>query len=165
MTAIYDKLLDLAWRNFDFIFQSKNELENKANMIFIANGVLLGLVLNGFNSLNILFAFGCICFLIISSYYCVCVLQTKVYKILGVSETWKALETRQLLNDTDDAYEHLLGTIEGANNFNLKNYEKILESFKPALNMFLLGLLLLGLAIITPIVQQNWMIFTSLFSH
>jgi hypothetical protein len=71
--------------------------------------------------------------------------------MLGVSETWNALSKRNLLIDSDEAYENLLGTIEGANATNLKNYEEIVDCFKPALNLFLLGLLLLGLAIVVPL--------------
>jgi hypothetical protein len=151
MNEIYNKLLDLAWKNFDFIFQSKSNLENKANMILAANGVLLGFVLNGFNNMNKGFAVGCIFFLLLSSYFCVCVLKTKLYKMLGVSETWNALSRRNLLTDSDEAYQNFLGTIEGANNTNLKNYEELVDCFKPALNLFLLALLLLGLAIVVPL--------------
>jgi hypothetical protein len=152
MADIYDKLLDLAWKDYDLIFQSKTELETKANMILAADGVLLGLIMNGLSNLNKPLAIISICFLLASSYFCVRVLVTHIYEMLSVEKTWEALDKKRLLNDTAEAYENLLGTIDNSCKNNLESYKKLVEYYKPAINVFLIGLFLSGLAILIPMI-------------
>ncbi|MDP2796534.1 MAG: hypothetical protein Q8N94_03380, partial [Methanoregula sp.] len=45
--SIEDLMLEVAWKDYASAAEDKRALDSKANMILVASGVLLGLVING----------------------------------------------------------------------------------------------------------------------
>jgi len=54
--GIEDIMLDVAWKDYDVSSDDKRALDNKANMILVACGVLLGLIINGISIMYTPFA-------------------------------------------------------------------------------------------------------------
>jgi hypothetical protein len=151
MGEIEDLLLEIAWKNYDFCFNSKIELENKSNMILAVTGILLGLIFNGLALLNRPFAYLSCIFLLISALYCVNVLKLKTYQTVGVMKTWNELKERQILHLPLKAKKNIFASIDDMVKSNWESYNDLIEKYRIGLLTFQIGLISLVIAIIMPL--------------
>lgn len=160
MSDIEDILIEHSWKDFDICFDAKRDLDNKTNMILVANGVLVGLLINSLASLNIFFSASSMVFILLSSYFCVKGISLRSYSISNSMEMWRALRNRNLLeggeNITIEAKKNIFSTINLATERNWKVYEDITENFKKANVTFFIALLIIGIALITMALSSLW---------
>lgn len=154
MTEIEDMLLELAWKNYDLCFSSKVELENKTNIILVADGVLLGLIFTGFQYLFSALGYLTIIILLFSSFFCVLVLRLEKYDTINTMKTWHALKERQILDQPIKAKKNLMATIDKAVTKNWDAYDGLLKHYKISLVFFEAGLIILSISILIPAIGK-----------
>jgi hypothetical protein len=141
-----DFMLEIAWRTYEEPFKVKKEIESKANILLSANGILLGLVVNGINHLCIpLAVLGIVC-LLISAICCLLVLKPRKYDKLVLENVLKSLES--IKNDAKLVKNSLLKNIKGYENKNWKNIDDMGIWLNRATISFFVSLVLIVFAFI-----------------
>lgn len=142
-------VLEIAWKDYASSIEEKRMLDTKANMILIASGVLLGLVINGIKIMNIYCAIFALSILVISSGCCVKALTLRSYGSLGAMKTWNALnasaETRE---NIVNAKRDIIATLDSVVEENRRQASKIGDLIKPATRLFIAALAIITIAVI-----------------
>lgn len=144
---IDDLLLDIAWKDYTLCFDDRRELENKTGMVLAANGILSGFVI----SANVFLYPGsvhlCLFMFIMSSAFCICAMDLQKYQYLRPMKMRNALKKSNLLSDFEQSKKNIYATIASAANSNRNAYGKIAFWTRCALISFLIGLIVLLLAL------------------
>ncbi len=90
-----DILLEVAWGRHEESMADKREVETKASFILAGNGVLLGLVVNGFSMLWKPLAFSAVVFIVVSVLFCICSLKIREYRTLKPKRVLKFFEKQE----------------------------------------------------------------------
>lgn len=146
--TIEDLILEVAWVDYASSAEEKRTLDSKANIVLVANGVLLGLILNGLNLMNKTLGFLAIVIIIISSICCIQALSLRTYSTLGVMSTWKALKAENILSNVPQAKLNIMATIDKAINDNRDQAKKIGDLIKPANILFIIALGIIAIALL-----------------
>ena len=146
--GIEDVILDVAWKDYAMSSEDKRALDSKANMILVASGVLLGLIVNGISMMDTSFAILAAGLLILSSVFCILALNIRTYSALGAMKTWTALKCENILNDPKQAKLNIMATIDKAVENNRVQTQKIADMIKPANILFIAALAIIALAIL-----------------
>jgi len=146
--GIEDLVLDVAWKDYATSSEDKRALDTKANMILVASGVLLGLVINGISIMDTSFAILAAGLLILASVFCIFALNIRTYSALGAMKTWHALKGENVLGDPQQAKLNIMATIDNAVESNRKQTQKIADMIKPANVLFIAALAIIALAIL-----------------
>ena len=97
--GIEDVMLEVAWKDYATSSDDKRALDTKANMILVASGVLLGLIINGIKMMETSFALLAGGLLILACIFCILALNIRTYSALGAMKTWNALKSENILNN------------------------------------------------------------------
>lgn len=146
--GIEDVILDVAWKDYATSSEDKRALDTKANMILVASGVLLGLVINGISIMDTSFAILAAGLLILASIFCILGLNIRTYSALGAMKTWNVLKSRNILGDPKQAKLDIMATIDSAVENNRTQTQKIADLIKPANILFIAALAIIALAIL-----------------
>jgi hypothetical protein len=146
--GIEDVILDVAWKDYATSSEDKRALDTKANMILVASGVLLGLVINGISIMDTSFAILAAGLLILSSIFCILALNIRTYSALGAMKTWNALKSENVLSDPKQAKLNIMATVDKAVENNRIQTQKIADMIKPANVLFIAALAIIALAIL-----------------
>jgi len=141
-----DIMLGLAWKRFEQVFNDKRDIEQKSSLILTANGVLLGLVINGFDVLNKGSAFLGIIAIFFSSLFCIISLKPRKYSHIGVNESWESL--KEFKSDIGKVKMGIFGTIGSNELINRTNVESAANWFEYAIWFFLISVSLIIIAIV-----------------
>ncbi len=146
--GIEDVILDVAWKDYSTSSDDKRALDTKANMILVASGVLLGLIINGISIMDTSFAIVAAGLLILASIFCILALNIRTYSALGAMKTWNALKCENALGDTKQAKLNIMATIDKAVENNRTQTQKIADMIKPANFLFIAALAIIAIAIV-----------------
>jgi len=146
--GIEDVILDVAWKDYATSSEDKRALDTKANMILVASGVLLGLVINGISIMDISFAILAAGLLILASIFCILALNIRTYSALGAMKTWNAVKNENNLDNPKQAKRDIMATIDKAVENNRIQTQKIVDMIKPANVLFISALTIIALAIL-----------------
>ena len=146
--TIEDVILEVAWTDYASSSEEKRTLDTKANIILVANGVLLALVVNGFNLMDKKIAFFAVGIIILSSVCCILALSLRKYSALGTMSTWKALKEENVLENIPQAKRNIMATIDKAVNDNRDQAKKIAGYIKPANFLFIISLAVIAIALL-----------------
>ncbi len=146
--GIEDVILDIAWKDYATSSEDKRALDTKANMILVASGVLLGLIINGISIMDTSFAMLAAGLLILASIFCILALNIRTYSALGAMKTWNALKGENVLDDPQQAKLNIMATIDKAVENNRTQTQKIADMIKPANILFIAALAIIALAIL-----------------
>lgn len=146
--GIEDVILDVAWKDYATSSDDKRALDTKANMILVASGVLLGLVINGISIMDTSFAILAAGLLILASIFCILALNIRTYSALGAMKTWNALKSENVLGDPKQAKLNIMATVDKAVENNRNQTQKIADMIKPANVLFISALAIIALAIL-----------------
>jgi len=136
-------LIEMAWFNLENTFKRKENLDNKANFILVATGVLLGVHFLNYGKLPPVFIAIMSTGLIITAILAVMVLRIKEYPLMGVMETWRALKQEGLLNNPKKAEERIFASLDQIIVKNITIIEESAQFYKLAFISFLISLFLL----------------------
>lgn len=145
--SVEDLMLEVAWKDYATAADDKRALDSKINMILVANGVLLGLVLNGLSMMDKIVGYSAILVIIISSFCCILGLYLRPYKALGIMSTWKALEKNNNLENVLQAKRDIMATIDAAVKDNREQAKKIGTWLKIANGLFIIALTLIAVSL------------------
>jgi hypothetical protein len=146
MDTFEDVMLDLAWRRFSEEWDIKKTIETKASILLTANGIILGLIVSGFQYLQPWFVNLSILLITCSAVLCVLSLKVRKYVFLGINESWEAFEeTREDIEQTKLDIFATLGDSELKNRETNRSAAKTLSL---AIWVFLIALILIAFAII-----------------
>jgi hypothetical protein len=146
--GIEDVILDVAWKDYATSSEDKRALDTKANMILVASGVLLGLIINGISIMDTSFAILAVGLLILASIFCILALNIRTYSALGAMKTWNALKSEDALGDPKQAKLNIMATIDKSVENNRIQTQKIADLIKPANILFITALAIIALAIL-----------------
>jgi hypothetical protein len=146
--GIENIMLEVAWKDYATSADDKRALDTKANMILVASGVLLGLIINGISIMDTPFAILAAGLLILASIFCILALNIRTYSALGAMKTWAALKNENILNDPKQAKLNIMATVDKAVENNRDQAKKIVDKIKPANFLFIAALVILALAIL-----------------
>ncbi len=146
--GIEDVLLDVAWKDYATSSDDKRALDTKANMILVASGVLLGLIINGISLMDTSFAILAAGLLILASIFCILALNIRTYSALGAMKTWNALKGENILDDPKQAKLNIMATVDKAVENNRTQTQNIAAMIKPANVLFITALAIIALAIL-----------------
>lgn len=146
--GIEDVILDVAWKDYATSSEDKRALDTKANMILVASGVLLGLVINGISIMDTSFAILAAGLLILASIFCILALNIRTYSALGAMKTWNVQKSRNNLGDPKQAKLDIMATVDMAVENNRTQTQKIADMIKPANILFIAALTIIALAIL-----------------
>jgi hypothetical protein len=149
MDEVEDLVLDIAWRDYDICFNDKTVLENKANIVLVVDGVLIGLILTTFNSINKQFGIIAFILLILSTLFCLIALYLRDYKYLEAMKTWADFENDQITDFPQQAKRNIFATIDNMVKFNRTNYDKVAFWIKLALIFSFISIIFVAISIIT----------------
>ncbi len=152
--SIEDIILEVAWKDYTASADDKRALDSKANMILVACGVLLGLIINGIAVMDTAFAILAAGILIVASIFCILALNLRTYSALGSMRTWNALKSLNLLDDPTQAKKNIMATIDKAVEDNRSQAKKIGDMIKPANFLFIFALVIIALALLFHYVQH-----------
>lgn len=155
MDEVEDIVLDIAWRDYDICFNDKSVLENKANIILVINGVVIGLILSSINNINKQWGLLAFILLIISSISCLIALFLRDYKYLDAMKTWSDFEADNITDNPQQAKRNVFATIDDMVKFNRINYEKVAFWVKMALIISIISLIIVAISIA---INQDWII-------
>jgi hypothetical protein len=153
MDEVEDLVLDIAWRDYDICFSDKTVLENKANIVLVVDGVLIGLILTTLNNINKQFGIIAFILLILSSLFCLIALYLRDYKYLETMKTWVDFENDEITDFPRQAKRNIFATIDDMVKFNRRNYEKVAFWVKLALIFSFISIIIVAIAIIA---NQEW---------
>lgn len=145
---IADILLDVAWRDFTTSADDKRSLDTKANMILVASGILLGLIINGNQIMDTSVSLLAGCFLILSCIFCIRALGIRSYSALGTIKTWNALKEKNLLEKPLNAKLNIMATLDKAIDNNRIQSSDIVAMIRPANYLFIAALFTISIAVI-----------------
>lgn len=145
--SIEDLMLEVAWKDYATSSEEKRTLDSKANIVLVANGVLLGLVVNGFNSMDKNVALIGIGAIILSSICCILALSLRKYSALGVMSTWNALKEEKIIDNIPQAKRNIIATIDKAVADNRDQAKKVGKYIKSANYLFICSLVIVALAL------------------
>lgn len=151
---IADIMLEIAWRDFSISADDKRSLDTKANMILVASGVLLGLIINGNQIMDTTISLIAGGFLIGSCICCIHALGIRSYSALGTMNTWNALKKEDLLNKPLEAKQNIMATLDNAIDTNRKQTSSIVAKIQPANYLFIIALVLLPFAVLIHYLPQ-----------
>jgi len=146
--SIEDLMLDVAWKDFSSAYEEKRVLDTKANIILVANGVLLGLVINGLSKMDQITAYFAVTVIIFSSICCIFALYLRPYKSLGAMNTWNALKDNNVLKNVPQAKRNIMATIDAAVKHKRDQSKKIGGWIKIANLLFVTALVLIATSLI-----------------
>ena len=146
--GIEDIILEVAWKDYATSADDKRALDTKANMILIASGVLLGLIINGISIMDAAFAMLAAGILIVASVFCILALNLRTYSALGAMKTWTALKNENVLNNPKQAKLNIMATIDKAVDDNRNQAKKIVNMIKPANFLFIAALVIIAIAVL-----------------
>ncbi len=146
--TIEDTLLEVAWNDYATSSEDKRALDTKANMILVASGVLLGLIINGIAIMDTTFALLAAGTLIVVSVFCIIALNIRTYSSLGAMKTWNALKEENVLNNPGQAKRNIMATIDRVVGDNRDQEKKIVGMIKPANALFIIALVFVAIAVI-----------------
>jgi len=146
--SIEDLMLDVAWKDYGAAAEDKRALDTKANMILVANGVLLGLVINGLSMMDKIIGYFAVIVIILSSISCILALYLRPYKGLGIMSTWKALKENNILENVPQAKRNIMATIDAAVKENRDQSKKIGTLIKIANILFIISLGLITISLL-----------------
>ena len=146
--SIEDLMLEVAWKDYGYAADDKRALDTKANMILVANGVLLGLVINGLSKMDQIIGYFAVVVIIFSSISCILALYLRPYKGLGTMSTWKALKENNILENIPQAKRNIMATIDAAVKENRDQSKKIGDSIKIANILFIISLGLITISLL-----------------
>src|SRR5208283_4962159 len=112
MDDVEDLVLNIAWRDYDILINDKTVLENKANIILVIDGVLLGLILTSIEHINAQFGIFAFIVLILSSLFCLIALFLRDYKVMSAMETWADFETDKITDFSQQAKRNIFATVD-----------------------------------------------------
>ncbi len=90
-----DILLEIAWKRHDEAMTDKREVETKASFILAANGVILGLIVNGSPVLWTPLALLAVVFLVASILLCALSLKIREYRTLKPKRVLKFFDEQE----------------------------------------------------------------------
>jgi len=146
--SIEDLMLEVAWKDYDSAAEDKRALDTKANMILVADGVLLGLVINGLSMMDKVIGYSAIFVIMFSSVSCIFALYLRPFKSLGIMSTWKALKQNDTLDNVPQAKLDIMATIDAAVNHKREQSKKIGNLIKVANILFLISIVLITVSLI-----------------
>lgn len=146
--TIEDLMLDVAWRDLNSSSEEKRVLDTKANIILVANGVLLGLIINGLSAMDKLIAYFAVIVIILSSICCILALYLRPYSALGTMKTWTALKEKNLLKNIPQAKRNIMATIDAAAKKKREHSRKISYWIKFANILFIISLCVIAISLI-----------------
>jgi len=141
--GIEDLMLEVAWKDYASAAEDKRALDTKANMILVASGVLLGLVINGFSLMDKAIGYIAIFVIMLSSMSCILALYMRPFKSLGIMSTWKALKQNNTLDNVPQAKLNIMATIDAAVNDKREQSKKIGKLIKAANILFMISIVLI----------------------
>ena len=148
MDAIANIMLEIAWKDFTTSADDKRALDTKANMIIVASGVLLGLIINGNKIMDTSFSLLAGGLLIGSSICCILALGIRSYSGLGTMKTWNALKCENLLYSPLNAKLNIMATLDKAVENNRTQANSIVAMIRPANYLFIAALIMISLAVL-----------------
>jgi len=148
MEVIANTMLEIAWKDFATSADDKRVLDTKANMILVASGVLLGLIINGNKIMDTSFSLLAGGLLIGSSICCILALGIRSYSALGTMKTWNALKCENLLYNPLKAKLNIMATLDKAVEDNRTQARNIVTMIRPANYLFIAALIMISLAVL-----------------
>jgi len=139
MERFEDIMLDLAWRRYNDVWGDKREIETKASILLSANGVLLGLVVNAWETLYLWLAVVSMMLVWLSATCCVVSLKTRKYEELGILESWEAFNKD--FDDTEKLKLTLFSTLGLAESKNRPLVSNAAKLYSRANMLFLAAML------------------------
>ena len=146
--SIEDLMLEVAWKDYAASSEEKRVLDTKANIILVANGVLLGLVINGLSMMDKIIGYFAVIVIILSSVSCIFALYLRPYKAIGIMSTWKSLKENNILENVPQAKRNIMATIDAAVNDKREQSKKIGNMIKIANILFIISLGLIAFSLI-----------------
>ena len=138
MDKFEDMMLDLAWRRFEECWNDKREVETKASILLTANGVLLGLLVNGIKLLNPLLAGIGVLSILGSSVACVMTLKLREFRAFDIRKSWEYFKkTRTNLEQTK---LNMFGTLAEMERINRDNLAEAAKWLSWAVKTFLVAI-------------------------
>ncbi len=148
MDAVANIMLEIAWKDFTTSADDKRALDTKANIILVASGVLLGLIINGNKIMDTTFSLLAGGLLIGSSICCILALGIRSYSALGTMKTWDALKGENLLYNPLNAKLNIMATIDKAVENNRKQTNSIVIMIRSANYLFIAALIMISFAVL-----------------
>ncbi len=136
-------LLEMAWFNFDNVLKRKENLENKANFILVACGVILSLQVFTFGKMPVGYTIVTEIGFIISAILTVFVLGLEEYPIMGVMNTWREFKKDNLLDNPQEAEKRILASLDDIILANIKKINDKSNFYKYSYIVFTISLLFL----------------------
>lgn len=146
--GIEDVMLEVAWKDYSTSAEDKRALDSKANMILVASGVLLGLIVNGISIMNTALAILAVIILIFVGIFCILALNIRTYSGLGTMKTWDALKAEKTLDDPIQSKKNIMATIDEAVKQNREQAKSIVAMIKPANYLFIVALVIVAVAVV-----------------
>jgi len=138
MDKFEDVMLDLAWKRFEECWNDKREVETKASILLTANGVLLGLLVNGIKLLNPLLAEVGVLLILVSAIGCVMTLKLRAFKAFDIRKSWEHFKkTRTNLEKTK---LNVFGSLAAMEEINRNNVAEASKWLSFAVWMFLVAI-------------------------
>lgn len=137
-------LLEMTWINLENTMKMKENLENKANFILVASGVLLGIQLLTYGEISKIFVAIISLSFIITAILAILVLRIGDYPMMDVMETWKALKAEGLLNKPEEAQSSIFATLNKVIRANIAGINERAKYYQCAFLSFVFSLALLA---------------------
>jgi len=150
--TVANTMLEVAWNDYRSSADDKRSLDSKSNMILVASGILLGLIINGYKIMEPSFAFLAGGLLIGSSICCIMALGIRTYSSLGTMKTWNALKSENILDKSLNAKLNIMATIDKAVDDNRTQAKNIASMIRYANLLFIAALIIVSLSVVLHIV-------------
>lgn len=139
--------LQIAWNGYTSSMEDKRALDQKANMILVADGVLLGLVINSLNAMELHLGLLSLGLITISGAASLHALWFRTFHYLKALESWNQFKANNRLDTPHLAMLDTMATLDNAIESNKAQSENIVRSTKIAAAFLLAALVVTSLAI------------------
>jgi hypothetical protein len=155
---VANTMLEVAWKDYSSSSEDKRSLDNKSNMILVASGVLLGLLINGYKIMEPSYAFLAGGLLIGACVCCIVALGIRTYSSLGTMKTWDALKSLNILDKPLNAKLNIMATIDKAVDDNRTQTKNIARMIRYANLLFIAALIVVSLSVVLHFVitMETW---------
>lgn len=137
---VADLALQIAWKSYDSSMEDKRALDQKANMVLVTDGVLLGLVINSLGVMELHLALLSLALITLSGTASIHALGFRQFKYLMAGETWNQFKLNNRLNNLPQAKIDTMATLDLAVTKNKDQSEDIVRSTKVAIAFLLASL-------------------------
>ena len=145
---VVDLILNIAWRDYEIVFENKKEIDQKAFILLTGIGVIFGLIFTRYNNFNLLLMVVGGFILLFSASFCILELNLRPYECTDNKTVFNAIIERYLENDPIEAKLAFREKLNQYTDGNITKYNELVVLMEKALPIFILGVFVLFLSFV-----------------